>query len=402
MTRVRKVAVLIESSRETGRRMIQGVAQYSQQHTSWSLYFEPRGLETVFPRWLRQWQGDGILARLDNRRMMEAALAVGVPVVDLRGFISDERLAMLVIGDNPRIVEMAFEHLRDLGLQHFGFCGIGKGRNPFLDERREILRTIVTQSGFSFHDFTAPRSSRQTEWDLETDAICEWLQTLPKPIGIVACNDDRGYQVLEASRRASLRVPDEIAVIGVDNDPVICNMSVPPLSSIDQDAMRIGFEAAAWLDQIMTGHQPPKSPIIIEPRGVIPRHSTDVLAIDDADTVAAVRYIRQQACLGARVKDVLRQVPISQSELERRFKHYLGRTPKDELLRVQIARARQLLLETDLPLAEVAKQSGFSGEKYFGDVFHRVTHTRPAHFRRQYSLLKHTSTAVVPPANEPL
>jgi LacI family transcriptional regulator len=159
-------------------------------------------------------------------------------------------------------------------------------------------------------------------------------------------------------------------------------MSVPPLSSINPDAERIGFEGAAWLDRLMSGQKPPSEPITIEPLGLVPRHSTDVLAIDDADVVAAVRFIREQACAGASVQDVLKQVPISQSELERRFQRHLGRTPKAEMLRVQIAHARKLLIETDLQLSDIAKQSGFSNEKYFSDVFHRLTNIRPASYRR--------------------
>lgn len=367
--------------------MIEGVARYSQAQTSWSIYFEPRALDTELPKWLSKWKGDGILARLDNRRMIEAALSVGVPVVDLRGFFDDDRLALLVIGNNPRIVEMAFEHLRDQGIRNFAFCGSPSVANRFLEERRALLANLIREPGLTFADFPIWRGGRQTrEWDKDADAIAAWLQTLPKPLGVIACNDDRGYQVLEACRRAELKVPDEIAVIGVDNDPVMCNMSVPRLSSIDQDAMRIGFEAAAWLDRIMSGEKPPSHPIIIDPIGVVSRQSTDVLAINDPDTVAAVRYIRQHACSGARVKDILKNIPMSLSELERRFKQHLGRTPKAELLRVQIDHARRLLVETDLQLSDVAQQSGFSSEKYFSDVFFRVTKTRPVKFRRESNL----------------
>jgi LacI family transcriptional regulator len=383
MKRIRHVAVLIESSRAAGRGLIEGVARYSQECRSWSLYFEPRGLETALPRWLKNWKGDGILARLDHRQMADAAFASGVPVVDLRGALTDERFALIVRSDNERIVALAFDHLRGQGLQQFAFCGGSPGANQFLDQRRADFLELVGKSGFACDDFSSRRSGRRPpEWEHEIDQIAGWLKTLVKPVGVMACNDDRGYQVLEACRHAGLRVPDEIAVIGVDNDSVLCNMSVPPLSSVDPDAERGGFEAAAWLDRIMSGQKPPSEPITIEPRGLVARHSTDVLAIDDVDVVAAVRFIREQACAGIRVHDVLKRVPISQSELERRFKRYLGRTPKAELLRVQIAHARRLLVETDLLLSDVAKQSGFSNEKYFGDVFHRMTNVRPATYRR--------------------
>lgn len=383
MKRLRHVAVLIESSRAAGRGLIEGVARYSQQCRSWSLYFEPRGLETTLPRWLKNWKGDGILARLDNREMAEQVMEIGIPVVDLRGALDDQRFNLIVRGDNVKIVEMAFEHLRGQGLQQFAYCGTAPGANRIMDHRRSCFLTLVEKSGFDCADFPSRKSARRSSgWEREIDLIANWLKTLPKPVGILACNDDRGYQVIEACRQASIRVPDEIAVIGVDNDTVLCNMSVPPLSSIDPDAERIGFEASAWLDRLMSGESPPKQPTTIEPRGLVRRHSTDVLAIEDPDVVAAVRFIREQACSGVRVQDVLKQVPISQSELERRFQRYLGRTPKAELLRVQIAHARRLLIETDLQLGDIAQQSGFSNEKYFSDVFYRLTNFRPATYRR--------------------
>jgi LacI family transcriptional regulator len=183
---------------------------------------------------------------------------------------------------------------------------------------------------------------------------------------------------------AGLRVPEEVAVLGVDNDPVLCNLTLPPLSSIDVNGEQIGYEAAAWLDRLMDGRKPPPDPILIEPGGVIARRSTDLLAWDDPAVRTAVAFIQEHACEGIRVSDVLKVVSLSQSALEERFRHYLGRTPKAELLHVQIERACQLLRESHLPLKSIARCTGFSSEKYFSFAFLHQCGISPTVYRKRH------------------
>ncbi len=385
MSDMRHVSVLIESSRAFGRGLIEGVARWIRERGNWSTYFEPRDLASPAPRWLRSWKGDGILVRLDSHEMLEEVLATGVPAVDVRRNLIDSPLPQ-VGGDNPRMIQIAFEHFVSAGLTNFGFCGIPVGIDRFMDLRRSSFFGLVEQSGSVVHSFDVQedRDRRITDWEREIDRLAEWIRSLPTPIGILACDDHHGLQVLDACRRAGVPVPDEIAVVGINNDPVICQLAFPPMSSVDPGGPRIGYAAAACLDNLMSGGKPPPEPLVIEPTGLVVRQSSDMVAIDDPELARAVRFIRQHACSGIRIRDILDEVPLSRSVLERKFRSLLNRTPHAEIQRIRIARARQLLLESDLSLRDIAECTGFSGEKYFSDAFHRETGVRPGAFRRTH------------------
>jgi LacI family transcriptional regulator len=406
MSRLLRVAVLIESSRALGRGMIEGIASYSRLHGPWSMYFEPQGLGVAPPKWLATWDGDGILARIDDQVMADAVLATGLPAIDLRGRLPELQLPFIG-GDNEAITRLAFEHLRDRGLSKFAFCGVPAGQMRTLDLRRKHFEQHVESAGFPCDTYTgetAGKAKRNKKlsvqssangtpgipaadfgtrsWEEEQTDLARWVESLPKPVGIMACHDPRGYQLVDACRRASVQVPDHVAIVAVDNDPVLCLMANPPMTSIDTDGVRIGYEAASRLHHMMIGEKASTSPLLLEPKKLVARRSSDMLAIDDPDIAKAVRFIRDHACDGIRVDSVVRHVAMSRSVFERRFKRILGRTPKAELLRIQIDRSRQLLAETDLGLAAIADQTGFSNEKYFSAAFFRQTRQRPTDFRR--------------------
>jgi LacI family transcriptional regulator len=225
--------------------------------------------------------------------------------------------------------------------------------------------------------------SKTASWEQQWEQIAKCLRGLPRPVGIFACNDMRGQQVLDACTRLGWSVPEEAAVVGVDDDALLCELSDPPLSSVIPSAERLGYEAAELLDQLMRGEaQPTVADRFLPPVGVSTRQSTDVLAIDDPQTAAAVRFIREQACQGATVADILKAVPQSRTALERKFRKYLGRSPQSEIRNVQIKRAKQLLAETDLKLDRIAELTGFEHPEYLSVVFKRETGQTPGHFRR--------------------
>ena len=387
--------------------MIEGIASYSRLHGPWSMYFEPQGLGAAPPEWLSTWDGNGILARIDDQVMADAVLATGLPAIDLRGRLPDLELPFIG-GNNESITRLAFDHLRDRGLRQFAFCGVPAGQMRTLDLRRAHFEQHVEAAGFSCSTYTGESTgkskrrrspSRQTAdagtpgipaadfgnrgWEDEQTDLADWVKSLPKPVGIMACHDPRGYQLVDACRRASVQVPDQVAIVAVDNDPVLCLMANPPMTSIDTDGIRIGYEAASRLHHMMIGETDSAAPMLLEPKKLIARRSSDMLAIDDPDIAKAVRFIRDHACDGVRVDAVVRHVAMSRSVFERRFKKFLGKTPKAELLRIQIERSRQLLTETDLGMAAIADQAGFSNEKYFSDAFFRQTRQRPTDFRKE-------------------
>lgn len=376
------IALLIESSREYGRGLLRGVARWARENGPWSIYFRPLGLEQSPPPWLTGWRGDGILARINDRRMAEAVMATDLPVVDLRSALAD--LLLPRIGpDNSAVCRLAGEHLLERGFRHFGFCGMARGLNRFLDARCDFFRQFVEDAGYHCSVFRARRrTSRPVAWEQEQEQIATWLAALPKPAGVMTCNDDRGQQVLDACRRAGLNVPDDVAVIGVDNDEHLCSLADPPLTSVDVNPDRIGYEAAALLDRLMAGAESPTETRELAPRGIVTRQSTDVVAIEDLLMAKAVRFTREQACVPVSVQQVARHVAVSRSTLERRFKRTLSRTPKEEILRVRLDRAKDLLTYGDLPLPVIAEKSGFPSLSHFSEVFHRKVGMTPRAYRR--------------------
>jgi LacI family transcriptional regulator len=383
-----RVALLIESSRAYGRGTLMGVARYVREHGPWSIFFQERGLGDSAPPWLENWEGEGILARVESLAMAAVIRRVGAPAVDLRYLLPNLKLPS-VRTDDATATTLAWEHLRERGFQHFAFCGFNGA--DYSDIRRDQFQQKVSQSGLRCHIYRDPhqRGHHTTTRKYEElglsdgDQLARWIAQLPKPIGLMACNDIRGQQILNACRSIRVAVPDEVAVVGVDNDEVLCELSDPPLSSVVPHTERIGYEAAALLDRLMSGELPPKEPLVVAPLGIVTRHSSDVLAVDDRHIAAAVRFIRERACEGIDVGDVLRAVPLSRSALERRFAKVLNRSPKEEILRVRLARAKQLLTETDFSLPLIAEKIGLDYPEYLSVIFKKKTGMTPSKFRAQ-------------------
>jgi LacI family transcriptional regulator len=382
-----RVALLIESSRAFGRGLLMGVARYVREHGPWAIFLQERSLGDVSPGWLQNWEGDGVIARIENRPMAKAIRKLGLPVVDLRFLLPHLHLPS-VRTDDEAIARLAAEHLVERGFRHFAFCGFNGA--DYSDIRRDRFARRIAAAGFPCHIFAERDQLREAttleyeEYGLKyEDQVELWLKGLAKPVGLMACNDIRGQQVLTACRAVGLAVPDEVAVIGVDNDDVLCELSDPPLSSIVPNSERIGYEAAALLDRMMAGKKPPPAPVIVPPAGIVTRRSTEVLAMDDRHIASAVRFIREHACEGINVSDVLRAVPLSRSALERRFAATLGHSPKEEILRVRLNRAKQLLAETDFPLSLVAEKIGLEHAEYLNVIFKKKTGITPGRFRDQ-------------------
>ncbi|MBN2024520.1 MAG: DNA-binding transcriptional regulator [Pirellulales bacterium] len=382
MREVRRVALLIESSRNYGRGLLRGISTYVQEHGYWSFLFRPQDLDMPVPSWLGRWDGDGVIARVDSVKMAKALRQTGLPVVDLRNSI--ESIRFPAVGpDNRAIARLATDHFLQRGFRHFAFCGMPWGQYRYMDRRREHLRALLEEAGLSLAEFELGPERGPKGWDQQQDRLAEWVAGLPKPVAVIACNDDHGVHVVDACQRAEQVVPEEVAVLGVDDDQTLCTLCTPPLSSINIDLERIGYEAAALLDRLMAGGASPDETIELAPRGIVVRHSTDVLATDDRDVARAVRFIRERACEGIQVSDVVNHVMLSRSSLERRFRAVLGRPPGAEIRRVQLDRARELLTQTTLPLSVVALRSGFQSLNYFFEVFQKTLGTTPTRFRRR-------------------
>jgi len=355
-----------------------GIGDYLLSHGPWAVYYAELGPSDRPPAWLNGWDGQGIILRGENRRIARAVDKLPIPAVDL----TPSRLlprAPWVKSDDPAVAWLGAQHFLNRGFRNFAFCG--DSRYSWSNRRGEQFGLLVRGSGHSI-DVYAPKKTA-ADSDSEVDAIGDWLAGLPKPVAVFACYDNRGREVLEACRRRGMAVPEEVAVLGVDNDEVLSVLSPPPLSSIILNSHRVGWEAAALLALMMKGEAIKPTAHFIPPVGVETRQSSDVLAVADPKIAEALRFIREHACDGISVSDLLRRVPMARRSLETRFRRLLGRTPREEILRVQLNRVKELLTGTKLPVWEIADRTGFEPD-YLSGVFKRNIGLSPSEYRKRF------------------
>lgn len=379
MSRRPRVALLIETSNAYARGLLTGISAFAREK-EWSVFLPEHRRGEGVPPWLRRWDGDGIIARIENSSIARAVVASGLPAVD----VSAARLVPplpWVETDDETIARLAAEHLLGRGFRHLGFCGLSNFN--WSKHRCRHFQEAVRERGAVCHVHMVPaQSERRGSWEADERELTRWVRRLPRPIGIMACFDIRGQQLLEACRRANVDVPDEVAVIGVDNDTLLCELSDPPLSSVVLDTYRTGRIAAELLDRMMAGKTVAGEAHLIPPLGIAARRSTDALAIEDPDIVSAVRFIRDNACRGIGVEDVLEVVALSRRVLESRFVKRLGRSPHDVISDIQVERVKDLLMGTSLPLKTIARQTGFRHAEYMSVAFKRATGMAPGAYRK--------------------
>ena len=374
------VALVIETSTEVGRGLIRGIGKYMKAYGPWSVFIEERALDSPLPRWLRNWKGDGIIARIQNDAMAEALVEIGIPVVNVRRFETKFNVPS-VWEDNSQLCRLAVNHFAEHRFRHFAYCGWTHVH--WSNHREEVFLKAVAAAGVgTCHVYKPARKGHRT-WEEEQDEVGKWLRSLPKPVGVLAANDARGVQVLDACQRIQLPVPEQCAVLGVDNQVIFCEFATPPLSSIDQDEERNGYEAAALLDRMMAGQKAPASAIEVPTLGIVPRASTDSIAVEDPDLAMAVRYLREHACEHIGVGDLVAHTCMSRRALQRRFMAVLGCTPLEAKLSIQLQRIKQLLTETDLSLQDVAKRSGFRHSGHMSSFFKARTNMNPRTYRQR-------------------
>jgi LacI family transcriptional regulator len=373
----RKVALLIETSNRYARELLRGVRAWVGEHEAWTIRLTEQGRGAAVPDWLRGWDGDGVIARVESAAGARQLRATGLPVIDVSAALP--RLWFpRVATDAEGAARLAAAHLGERGLRNFAYCG--DRRFHWARRRGAAFASAVRAGGGRCAIFSPPPGSV----DAEVEAIARWLRTLPRPLGVLASLDLRGQQVLAACRLAGLRVPDEVAVIGVHNDELLCELCDPPLSSVIPNARRAGYEAAALLARAMAGRGVPVALHEIPPLGVAARQSTDIAAVGDARIAEAVRVMRERAAAGANVGDVLRAVPMARTAFERRFKAALGTTPHAHLRRLRLARVQALLSGTTLSIGEIAAATGFEHAEYLSAMFRRECGQTPRAYRKRH------------------
>ncbi len=380
MYRPPRVALLVETSVVYGRGILTGISQYLREHYPWSIFLEQKELGALPPSWLESGKWDGIISRPTNHELAEIFRRMSMPVVDLNDFFDDLGFPRIA-SDNRMIGRLGAEHLIEKGFRRFGFCSFV--HELWAADRQEGFESSIEKTGCTCSVFSTEwRGTAVPTWDRDQKDIMDWLSSFDHPAAIMACNDVRGRQVLDACYLLGIHVPEEIAVIGVDDEKIFCELSTPPLSSVRPNPELIGYQAADMLAALMAGGGPQGDVLsLVAPIGIVSRQSSDVSAITDPAVAQALRFIRDQALHGCTVDDVLKNVAISRSPLERKFRKFIGRSPQEEIWAIRINRIKELLRETDLKLPAIAELCGFEHPEYMSVIFKRETCMTPGEYR---------------------
>lgn len=386
----RKIALLVESSRSYGRGLLRGIAKYSHTVGTWAIRHQEMSADSTPPDWLDSWKPDGILARVQTPEMAKKLSEFRCPIVELRCLFKLPGVQRVDTNDQM-VARLAFSHLWEKGFRRFAFCGFENAN--YSQNRLRYFKQFVEQSGNKLNIYQSPGGDRDRTFFVEQSGmldepqVVQWLKSLVPPTGLFVCNDIRGQQVLLACQKSGVSVPEDLGVVGVDNDDVVGPLCDPPLSSIVPNTHQVGYMAAEHLDELIeqgkkksTLNLPLK---LIPPLGVVERDSTRIIAVEDRIVAKACQFIRQNVTSGINVGHVAENLELSRRQLERRFKSSLGTTPLQEITRQRVDRVKRLLTETDLSLEILAAHCGFLHVETMQTVFKREIGISPGAFRNQ-------------------
>ncbi len=382
-----RVALLFHASKVYDREIITGIGHYvNQTRVAWDLFLEEDFRFRLDG--IHEWQGDGIIADYDDPAVAQALADVRVPVIAVGGSYEDPACyppgVPYVATDNRRLVELALEHLVETGLSNFACYSLPASPfNRWAQEREKAFTAVLARDGLAGDIYRGLATSAPT-WGSATRQLVDWLEALPKPIGIVAVTDARARQVMQACSVGGIPVPDDVAVIGIDNDTLGQHLMRIQLSSVRQGTEEMGHRAAHLLHQALGGAPVAASAVVVPPAGVHRRGSTAREARHSAPVMRALYYIRQYACQGIKTEQVAQAVGLSRSSLEMHFRRELKRSVHDEILRHKLQRSFELLAGTGLGICEVAEASGFRSVQYLNAVFKRELGATPAAWRQRH------------------
>jgi len=388
MSKPPKVGLMILSSLDYGRGLLRGIAAYVQQHGPWTIFHRVGIAPHRLSPQLRKWRPQGLLGQFRTGGMLRQVERLNIPAVDLLGRYHSARIPRFSI-DHAAVSRMAADYFWELGYRNFAFCGF---KDIHYSEQRcaafvahlrargcavDVFRSVLPPETPGFFDV-------ESAGLFDLDPLGAWLHSLPRPLAVMAATDMRAVQVLAACRLHGLKVPQEIAVVGVGNDEVLCHLADPPLTSVALRADQLGYQAAALLDQMMHGRKPPRHATPMGPLCVVSRQSTQALAVTDPLVQEALRYLREHFRQGTSIGAAAHHVGVSGNTLRRRFEQTLGRSPREELLRIQLQYVEELLRDTELPLARIAVLAGCNYPECMMKLFRRKKGATPSEFRRRF------------------
>jgi LacI family transcriptional regulator len=375
-----KIIVAIENHQAYDREIFRGISRYANTHGPWLFLYDRDGIcrssadiQTVRP--------DGIIVSLSKNPDAAEKIPQNMPCIALGGAAVIDGW-INIVADNRQIGRMAAEYLLSSGFKVFAFCGPNQSEESA--QRAQSFTQTLHEAGCEV-DFYSCSAGAEADSTGELSVMTQWITSLPKPIGIMAYNDNWAIQVLEACKAAGVNVPGEVAVVGVNNDVVNCEFAMPPLSSIALDSVKEGYEAAAILHDMMSKNMGrTDSTIVVKPMQVVSRQSTKVFAVPDVVVSKALDFIKNNVHRQIQVDDVAESVSVSRRELERRFKRHLNNSVLQEIKLARVKLIAAMLLETSDSISEIAAKLGFSNVAHIGRYFKDVEGISPVKYRKKY------------------
>jgi LacI family transcriptional regulator len=387
MDNIPKVAVLIEASRSAGRGLLSGIIKYINSTNNWACYREPpsytrMGNKKNLLSWIKSLNVNGIIAHDHYALEIESLINKNTPMV--LASIDPKKYPFLptFADDGIATGQMAAKHLLERGMRHFAYYGLRK-KDIFRD-RAKSFRDTIKKAGYKTFFYESKLNLRRTSWESELTKIANWLISLPKPVGIMTYADDYSQQIVEACKVAKLKIPDEVAVVGVDNDHLICNLSNPPLSSVSLKYERAGYEIAKLLDKLMNGEPMNGQQVVIEPTHIVTRQSTNTLYLDDPFVLQAVRYIHENSSRLLQVEDVVTNSKLSKRALQQKFNKILGHSIFYEIQQRHSDQIAKMLIETNLPISQIALSMGHNNVEHISRYFRLAKKCSPTEYRLKY------------------
>lgn len=383
-----QVAVLLESSHGVSRAMLQGILNYVRVYGPWSLNIAEGGTNDLRMPDVRVWKGTGIIGRVTTAALARDMVASRLPAVLFNPGDAYLKPAHPLAAcsrtqsDSSAIGRLAAEYYLGKNFPHFAFVGEVHDINWSLG-RQEAFVSRLAEAGKPCHLYPLPPKSRAGR-DAERPLLCAWLAKLPKPVALFAANDHRARQVLDACLVAGVAVPYEAAVLGVNNDILVCETCIPPLSSISLDAERAGYEAARMLDELMRRSVKRQQVVTYGPTGVVSRASTENLHVADKLVIRALEFIRINGGLTIRVSDVAEHLGVSCRWIELRFRQTLQYSVHDAIQRARMATVCTMLKETDLSLSAISQKCGFSHPNHLCTLFKREFNMTMSDYRKRH------------------
>ncbi len=382
-----KIILMIDFAESYSKELLRGIAKYSKEHGPWVFCRMPLfqretiGMQGIL-EWAIEWGADGIIGQFYNDPTVIAFKEAGIPIIaqDFK-----ERFTEIpnITGAHREAGIMGAEYFLKKGFKQFAFYGFKK--IVWSRERAEGFENRVNKAGYKVHYFENDNSDSDNIWYYRPSALSQWLKSLPKPIALMACDDNQGQHITEACRHSGIAIPQEVAVLGVDNDEMICEFSDPPLSSIAQDAEFGGYQTAKLLEEMIKDKNTPTRDIVVKPTQVITRQSSDIYATNDHHIATALKYIHQNLEKTIQVNDVVKQVPLSRRTLEKRFQSITGYPIYKYISNLRMEKVSNRLLETDMNVFEIALELGLNDTKNLSRQFKQMKGVPPSAYRKQFT-----------------